>query len=273
MTRVLARIITVVCAAACTSACATLKPVIGSPNNEPASEPANKPGNAPVPPARPSQTLPARVLPADARATRAWTFFYAPGTYSYNFTTTATVAPATDTALAQPVPTLNQSATITVSATGDVQVINPVPVQPSACDPNTTLVTLARQLIPRIPNQITTGNTWRDSTTTSGCRGLIPIESNVISNYTVIGDTTINNTTVLQINRTDSLSASGEGADGQHRVLLTATGTGIGTVYLDPVTGLLVGIKEAQRALVSVTTSGRLVQFLQRATETVSIAR
>ncbi|MEO7218018.1 MAG: hypothetical protein ABI026_07475 [Gemmatimonadaceae bacterium] len=168
---------------------------------------------------------------------------------------------------------MSQNATITVSASGDVQVLDPAVAQPSACDPNTTLITLAQQLIPRIPNQLVMDNTWRDSTVTSGCRGLISITSTTVSNYTVIGDTTMNNTTMLRINRVDSLSANGEGADGQHRVSVTATGTGVGTVYLDPVTNRLTGLKQVQNALVSVTTSGRLAQFVQHATETVSIVK
>jgi hypothetical protein len=164
-------------------------------------------------------------------------------------------------------------ATIGVTSAGTVEILNPVPAPPTACDPNATLITLAQQLIPRIPNQLTTGYTWRDSTTTSGCRGLIPITSTTVSNYVVVGDTVVNNAAVVQLTRTDSLSANGEGADGQHRVLITATGIGTGSIYLDPATGRLVALKETQRTLVSVTTSGRLSQFAQHTTETVSIAQ
>ena len=273
MARALAKIIVVACTATSASACASIKPAVNSPTNKPASEPASKPGNLPAPPLKPSSTSPAEMSPNAAKGAGTWTFSYAPGTYTYNFTTTGTVAPATDTSRTQSVPTLNQNATIAVSPTGDVQVLDPVTAQSSACDPNTALITLAQQLIPRIPNQLVAGSTWRDSTTTSGCRGLISITSNVVSNYTVVGKTTTNNATVLQINRTDSLSANGEGADGQHRVSATAAGVGIGTIYLDPITGRLAGLKEVQNALISVTTSGRLTQFVQRATEIVSIVK
>lgn len=272
MTRVLARMATIACVAVSASACASLKAIANPPTNGPGSEPTSKPGNAPTPLSKPNPPSPTPPSPAALEPMRVWTFSYAPGTYTYNFTTSGTTAPVIDTTLVQSLPALNQSATITISATGDVQVINPVTTQSPACSSNTTLTTLAQQLVPRIPNQIATRGTWRDSTTTSGCRGLVSIESTVISNYTVVGDTTINNTTVLQINRTDSLSASGEGADGQHRVLIAAVGTGVGIVYLDTATGRLAGLKEVQHALVSVTTSGRLARFLQRATETVSIA-
>jgi hypothetical protein len=102
---------------------------------------------------------------------------------------------------------------------------------------------------------------------------MIPAQSTIISNYFVVGDTTINNAMILQIQRTDSLSANGEGADGQHRILVTAAGTGSGTLYLDVATGRLVGLFEVQSTRVNVTTSGRMTQFVQHTTETVSIAR
>ncbi len=244
-------------------ACATAPPVTTPPT--PASVPhANptQPESAPTPVAPP---------PPTTRRVGAWTFAYAPGTYSYTIRTDATIAPVSDTALKQSIPELNQLATIVISGDGDIQVTDPVAATSGSCDANAALLTRAQQLIPRIPNQLTIGTRWRDSTTTSGCRSTIPAESTVISNYVVLGDTTTANIPVLQIQRMDSISASGEGTNGQHRILVTAVGTGTMHFLLDYTTGRLAGLNGTQSTVVNVTTSGRLMRFIQNVTESVSL--
>jgi hypothetical protein len=166
---------------------------------------------------------------------------------------------------------MNQKATITIAAGGDVQVTDPAAVTTTACDANATLTTRARQLIPTIPAHFAAGDHWRDSTTTDGCRGMIPAESTLISNYTVTGETTFVNMPVVQIHRLDSLSANGEGSEGQHRISVTANGTGNTDLFFDVTTGRLIGSNGLQTSLVNVTTSGRLAQFIQRVTETITL--
>jgi hypothetical protein len=229
--------------------------------------PANVPGKAqPIPTQPPAPPTP----PQRPEPSGAWAFTYAPGNYSYSFATAATIAPVEDTTQKRPVPELNQRATITISATGDVQVLDPVIVTSTACDPNAALVTRAQQLIPKLPDQLVSGEKWRDSTVTTGCRGTIPAESTVISNYLVLGDTTLANTTALQIYRTDSLSATGEGVDGQHRIIVSAAGTGAANLFFNVAAGRLIGLTGSQTTVVNVTTSGRLTQFIQHVTESVT---
>lgn len=239
--------------------------------------PATSPAPASLPGGNPTLPTPATVpvVPPPTipeRHTRSWNFAYAPGTYVYSFRTDATVAPITDTTLKRPAPELNQRATITISAAGDVQVIDPATVTSAACDPNGALATRAQRLIPKIPNHLTVGDKWRDSTMTTGCRGPIPAESTVISNYVVVGDTVIGGSPLLRIQRTDSLSAAGEGADGQHRILISATGSGQADLHFDFSTGRLVSVYGVQNTLLNVTTSGRVTPFLQHVTESISIA-
>jgi len=251
------------CVVLITMACAAVPPVVPP---TPANIPATKP-TQPVPP--PPTALP---TPPLARLSGSWNFTYAPGTYTYAMQTDGTIAPASDTSQKQPLPQSHQTATISISGSGDVQVMDPPPATSPACDPTAALILRAQQLLPRIPNALQAGATWRDSTTTTGCRGMIPAASTVISNYTVTGDTTINSTRVLQIQRADSISATGEGSSGQHRILVTATGTGLSHAFLDPNTGRLVMLRGTQSTLVNVTTSGRLERFLQNVTESISLA-
>ena len=206
----------------------------------------------------------------------AWIFTYAPGSYTYSITTEATIAPIGDTTQKRQTPEIGQKTTITIASSGDVQVTDPLAVTSGSCDSNAALTTRAQQLIPKLPNHLTVGDHWRDSTTTTGCRGMIPAESTVISNYTTLGDTTfVNtafaNTTALQIQRIDSLSANGEGAEGQHRIHVTAKGTATTNLFFDVATGRFIGSHGLQTSLVNVTTSGRLTQFIQHVTESVMI--
>ena len=189
----------------------------------------------------------------------------------YDITTDATVATLTDTLQKRQLPELRQRATIGIAAGGDVQVVDPVAVSATACDTTSALLARAQQLIPKIPARLDAGARWRDSTTTNGCRGSIPAESTVISNYLVIGDTAMSNTHAVQIHRADSLSASGEGADGQHRIVIAAKGTGDTDLYFDVTTGRLIGSRGVQNSVVGVTTSGKTTQFAQHVSQNVTL--
>ena len=244
-------------------ACATVSPVVTpTPVNVPATQPTK-----PAPP--PPTAIPA---PPPAKLSGSWNFAYAPGTYTYTVQTDGTIAPVSDTSQKQALPESHQIATIAISGSGDVQVIDPAPATSPACDSTAALIVRAQQLLPKVPNTLIAGTKWRDSTTTSGCRGMLPVASTVISNYTVTGDTTINSTRVLQIQRADSISATGEGSSGQHRIMIAATGTGLSHAFLDPISGRLLLLSGTQSTLVNVTTSGRLATFRQNVTESISLA-
>jgi hypothetical protein len=101
---------------------------------------------------------------------------------------------------------------------------------------------------------------------------MIPAESKTVSDYVVIGDTSFSNTPVVQIHRTDLLSATGEGAAGQHRILISATGTGSADLFFNVTAGQFVGSRSLQTTLVNVTTSGKSTRFIQHVTESVVMA-
>ncbi len=202
---------------------------------------------------------------------KVWSFAYTPGTYTYAITTDAAMAPSTDTTQRRQAPEASQKTTVTVASSGEVQVVDPIAVTSGSCDSNAALTVRAQQLIPKLPNHLFIGDHWHDSTTTNGCRGMIPAESTVISDYTTVGDTTFANVPVLQVRRTDTLFATGEGADGQHRILVSANGTGVTNLFFDVSSGRFIGSRGLQNSLVNVTTSGRLTQFIQRVIESVAI--
>jgi hypothetical protein len=100
---------------------------------------------------------------------------------------------------------------------------------------------------------------------------MIPATTQAISNYVVGNDTLFANTYAIHITRIDTLSASGEGAEGQHRISMGATGTAVADLYVNPSTGQFLGSHSLQTALISITTSGRLTQFLQHVAEFIAL--
>lgn len=254
----------VIWAAALVSACTRIQP---STKPAPSRPPGTEPTQPPSPPRPPAPAVPSRVPSGGP-----WIFTYAPGTYTYSIITQADITPVLGNTENRQVLPQTGTTTVAISATGDMQVLSPAVGAVTVCDSSATLLARAQQLIPKLPRQLAVGDRWRDSTTTTGCRGTIPAESSVISNYVVTGDTSVSSAIVLDVHRTDSLSANGEGTEGQHRILVTATGTGTVDIFLDIATGRLIGSHGLQTSLVNVTTSGKMTQFIQHVTETVKIA-
>ncbi len=257
------RTLSTVLIAACVSTRPTTEPAAVNAPNGGAVQPAPVAAPAVVQVVQPAQPKPRG---------ESWIFSYAPGNYTYTLTTDATIALVRDTTQKHAVPQSSQQVAVAITGTGDVQVLQPASIISGSCDVNAALTMRAQQLIPKLPNHLLEGDRWRDSTLTTGCRGMIPAESTVISNYLIIGDTLFANTKALEIRRTDSLSANGIGVDGQHRILATATGTGSADLFLNVVTGRLISSRGSQTSLVSITTSGRLTQFIQHVTEIVTAA-
>ncbi len=241
------------------AACASTPPPAPSPS------PEQRPPS--VSPVAPPVTRP----PVGAIRGGSWSFSYAPGTYTYTTATEAVVAPLSDTTQKRATPTSPESATITVSADGTVQVISPQPGATGACDAPAAELMRAQQLIPGIPAHLTGGESWSDSTTTEGCRGSVPATSHVVHTYTVLGDTVLPTGNALHVHRDDVISATGEGAEGQHRVLISATGTGSAELFFDTATGRFLGSDGVQNSTVDVNTSGRITRFAQHVNQRVAL--
>ena len=77
----------------------------------------------------------------------------------------------------------------------------------------------------------------------------------------------------LVVQRTDTISAEGDGAQQQHRLVLNASGTGSATYYLDTSTGRVLHLTANQDSNLTVTTSGRTRQFRQSAKQEFGLVR
>lgn len=234
--------------------------------------------SAPAPTPQPATPAPSRA-PTPTASTLAsrgggpWQFAPSAGTYSYVIVTDGQLQRIDSAAPAHALPATTQRITIRIFSTGDVQLVDPpAPASGAPCDQAAALATRARELIPRLPTTLTAGATWTDSSTVDGCRGAIPATTHTESRYTVVGDTTVGGLPALQVHRTDSLSAKGDGTQGQHRITFSAAGTASTEIYVDPATGHFLSTDETQEITVDVTTSGRTQRFLQHVHERATLA-
>lgn len=231
------------------------------------------PAPTPAPSTGVSPTAPPK--PADehhALYTGPWTFLYTPGTYTYTVTTAGRIMTLPDTTRRKLFPSTAEQITFRITTDSDPQIIpsSPTMMAPSSCDPAAVRSARARQFIPKLPTSLTTGLTWKDSTTTAGCWETVPTTMTRRSIYTVVGDTTFEGTMALHLKDVDTISTTGEGSIEQHRVLFAAMATGTRELYLDTRAGRLLGFTNAQIAELSITTSGRTQHLHQEVAEHVT---
>jgi len=241
-----------------------------------------------------------------------WTFRHSPAARSYRISRSAAIEAQMDSGMRREVSTNTTHETISLEILGDTTrilaivdtfsttsqgAIGPVsavqlPVQLSAvlgrdslvmiqgaaasglCSVlESTVATDLRNLLPRFPDSLLIGQTWKDSADVSGCQAGIPMKSRYVRTFRVVGEAKQDSLPVLVVQRADSVSAHGEGSQQQHRVILDAIGTGGATYYLDFIRGQVVRLDLNQNSNLAITASGRTTRFRQNAREDYILVR
>ena len=240
-----------------------------------------------------------------------WTFSLTPGTAAYRISRSATIEAVSDSAGRKEVSTNTTYESITLLSAGDTISFSAVadtfstitqglagsaqtgqaPSHVSGsligdslvvsrdslaegCNPiASALVTDIHNLIPRFPPSLSPAQAWMDSTHLAGCQGSIPTRSRLLRYFKVIGLSTYENVSVLVVQRNDSISAEGEGAQQQHRIQLNASGTGGGIYYLDINTGRILHLTVSQELNLTIAASGRVNHFRQSAKQDFALVR
>jgi hypothetical protein len=130
-----------------------------------------------------------------------------------------------------------------------------------------TIATDLHNLLAPLPAQLSKGALWHDSITVSGCQAGIPITTTTRRTFRVTGEVAYSGQSFVLIQRTDSLSAHGEGAYDQHRMVVQGRGIGSATYYLDITAGEIPWLTTSHNSQIRVTTSGRLHSFAQTANQ------
>lgn len=132
-------------------------------------------------------------------------------------------------------------------------------------------LSIIRQSLVTVPDVLAPGLTWVDSSTIPVCSGSIPLQLTTVRAYAVVGESSRDGSPVIVIDRTDRFSASGEGAQGQHRVTVLTRGTGSARIHVDRTSGLLNSSDVELQARVTVTASGRTQVFSQTVKERTAL--
>jgi hypothetical protein len=116
-----------------------------------------------------------------------------------------------------------------------------VPDLPVSCDsPAEALVAVARDLIVPLPDRVTIGSTWRDTVTSTICRGGIPLTTTAVRQYEARALATYAGTEALELARTTELTVTGSGTQYGQSVSVTGQGSGSAALFVDLAGGGLV---------------------------------
>jgi hypothetical protein len=230
-----------------------------------------------------------------------WVFAYAPGNVGYRISRNATVTNLSDStnrhevtsnlshetiALEKPDTALLISATIDSFATttqgligstrsvqlplvqtgilGTTGLILNDTVGSTDCSPaGSVLKTDLNNLLVSFPSPLVSGATWRDSVSVRGCQGELPNTSHILRTFTVAGEMNFQGTPVILVERADSVSAEGEGAQQQHHVSFGARGTGSGRYLIDRASGRVINLTTQHELTFTVMASARTSVFAQ----------
>lgn len=135
---------------------------------------------------------------------------------------------------------------------GVLQLGSPAATADSLCraavDP---LVAVTRDLFVRLPQRLTSGTTWQDSTQATSCRGRLPVTTTTLATYTVLGEQVVAGRALLAIARSTTLSLAGGGEQHGRSATVQGTGSGSGTLLVDPETAALVDARSESTVTVT----------------------
>jgi hypothetical protein len=137
-----------------------------------------------------------------------------------------------------------------------------------SCTPaKSALAADVHNLVVPFPVLLTSGAAWKDSIELRGCQTGVPTLSQVSRSFMVTGDTTYQGSRVIIVTRADSLEMHGEGGLQQHRLALSAAGSGTAVYYLNPDSGQVVRLAVNQDTRFELTTVERRSHFQQTSTQ------
>ena len=230
-----------------------------------------------------------------------WAFSYTPGMVSYRVTRSATVENVSDSAPGREITANLTHETLGLERVGDTiqftivvdtfvtttqnlvgpAQVSPLPIHLSGllvhdtlqivadstavpCSPSQSAIrTDAHNLLVPFPARLEQGRVWTDSLEISGCQAMIPTIARIHRIFRVSGEASYQGKPVVIVERRDSIQAHGEGAQGQHQLVLDASGTGSVLYYLSPSSGRIVNAAAEQNLDLVITASGRTSNFRQ----------
>ncbi len=118
-----------------------------------------------------------------------------------------------------------------------------------------------------MPLEVSTAETWSDSTSSVVCNGTLPMTITMIRTFHVIGEGNYVGIPALIIDKKERTFSKGEGSQGQHRIFIETHGTTTSQLYVDRKSGELLSAKSINQTSLSIQSSGRNQHFSESSTE------
>jgi hypothetical protein len=162
---------------------------------------------------------------------------------------------------------------------GDSTATVTVPVVPTgpaaaACGRGSTdaLLSVARELLVALPPSVAEGTAWRDSSTTTSCRGNVPFTTTTVHDYRVARlELDSAGARTATVERTTRSTITGQGSGGSVGATVVGTGTGQGRLTFDLAAGRYLGGEINSAADLTVNADGRPQRLTQRGTTRVTL--
>lgn len=152
--------------------------------------------------------------------------------------------------------------------------VSPRPALANECDkPEMSALSLARELLVRLPPELVVGASWTDTTRVFMCRGGVPVTVQQVGTATVraLESGPAGPFTRVHIDRTLQTRVEGQLATSWRSVGLTGQGSGTQRVLVDATTGALVEMQSESTMRLDVHDSARPDQGQQSLTQRVTV--
>jgi hypothetical protein len=145
--------------------------------------------------------------------------------------------------------------------------------------PMSTLIVVAHDLLPMMRAPLSDGAEWQDSTVSATCRAMVPVMSRAErvarAAWVVVPSeiATPSGQVGYRILRTTTGSLSGEGQAAGRQVLVTGTSSTTSALYVNPLSGILLGgVGDATTRLI-VDTGTQRQEFIQQLRQRITLLR
>ena len=144
---------------------------------------------------------------------------------------------------------------------GAVRVPRPAATATDCSSPAGSILAIARELLPTLPPDLSTGRQWTETVATTSCRGGVVLTTTAVHEYRVAGAAGAG--APVRITRSTRYRLAGNGSQAGEPVTAVGQGSGTGELLVAPVAGRLLGLTTHSTIDITFTGGGRTQHVVQ----------